>query len=89
MKKITMLSAAVLLICGLVTGCGAGSSVVGTWYSDRDDEAALVLNKQRWAMAHQWQLHHRRQHRYSYRHIGRTKQADNPDGKRKDNIALW
>ena len=45
MKKITMLSAAVLLICGLVTGCGAGSSVVGTWYSDRDDEAALVLNK--------------------------------------------
>lgn len=34
-----------LLICGLVTGCGAGNSVVGTWYSDRDDEAALVLNK--------------------------------------------
>ena len=84
MKKITMLSAAVLLICGLVTGCGAGSSVVGTWYSDRDDEAALVLNKDG-----TWQLHHRRQHRYSYRHIGRTKQADNPDGKRKDNIALW
>lgn len=45
MKKIAMLAAAALLICGLVTGCGAGSSVVGTWYSDRDDEAALVLNK--------------------------------------------
>lgn len=45
MKKIAMLAAVVLLICGLVTGCGAGNSVVGTWYSDRDDEAALVLNK--------------------------------------------
>lgn len=40
-----MLAAALLLICGLVTGYGAGSSVVGTWYSDRNDEAALVLNK--------------------------------------------
>lgn len=45
MKKIAILAAALLLICGLVTGCGAGSSIVGTWYSDRDDEAALVLNK--------------------------------------------
>lgn len=45
MKKIAILAAALLLLCGLVTGCGAGSSVVGTWYSDRDDKAALILNK--------------------------------------------
>lgn len=45
MKKIAILVAATLLIFGLVAGCGAGGSIVGTWYSDRDDEAVLVLDK--------------------------------------------
>ncbi len=45
MKKIAILSAALLLICGLVTGCGAGSSLVGTWYSDRNDQSTLILDK--------------------------------------------
>lgn len=46
MKRLAIVAALVLLFGCILTGCSAGkSSVVGTWYSDRDDQSTLTLNK--------------------------------------------
>ena len=46
MKRLAITAAAFLLLGCILTGCGTGkSSVVGTWYSDRDDQSKLTLNK--------------------------------------------
>lgn len=46
MKKFMALVIMGIFVCSIFIGCkGNSSSVVGTWYSDRDDGAALVLNK--------------------------------------------
>ena len=46
MKRLAIVAALVLLFGCILTGCSAGkSSMVGTWYSDRDDQSTLTLNK--------------------------------------------
>lgn len=44
-KAIPIILASIMLLC-MFTGCSSkNSSVVGTWYSDQDDESVLLLKK--------------------------------------------
>ena len=44
MKRMMASFIVILMICLILTGCSS-RAIVGTWYSDRDDEAALILKK--------------------------------------------
>lgn len=52
MKRFSL--AAMLALLFLVPLCGCGDTVAGTWYSDRDDGASLVLNEDGSYSDNQW-----------------------------------
>lgn len=46
MKRFASLMAVALMACCILAGCGSGKGYeAGTWYSDRDDQSVLTLNK--------------------------------------------